>query len=115
MSSTILPPSDGSITVIPGFLDFQATYNADLPWAVFPSKDHLQGVTSISFSELAQASHRVAHFARPGRNGPESEVVAVLVNCDVVLYVTLLTGLMRAGIIVSVILLSLLKRNLINM
>ena len=101
MANPVPPPRDGSITVVPGFIDFHAQHNADLPYAVFPSKDHADGMDEVSFSEFALASHRIAHFARPGRVGDDGQVVAVLINCDVILYVALLTGLMRAGIIVS--------------
>ena len=96
-----LPPVDGSVPVIPGFIDFHAVHNPDRAYAVFPSEKLPSGISSVSFSELAKATHRVAHYYRPGRNGPELEVVAVMVDTDTVLYTTLLMGLMRAGIAVS--------------
>ncbi|EKM50749.1 uncharacterized protein PHACADRAFT_213638 [Phanerochaete carnosa HHB-10118-sp] len=55
------PPLDGSIPILPGFIDF-----------------HAQQLTS----QLARAADRVAYKLRPNRSGPDSEVVAILVNCD---------------------------------
>lgn len=100
------PPLGGSVTVLPGFVDFHAEHNPNSVWAVFPSLDDPDGKTFITYSELAQASHRVAHAVRPGRKGPEQEVVAILVNCDTVHYVTLLVGLRRAGIVVRAIIMT---------
>jgi acyl-CoA synthetase (AMP-forming)/AMP-acid ligase II len=95
-----LPPVDGSITVIPGFVDFHATHNADRTWAIFPSDKNPSGTSTISFGEFARATHRVAHHVRPNRAGPEREVVVVFAHTDAVLYNALLAGMMRAGIIV---------------
>lgn len=97
------PPLDGSVTVLPGFVDFHAEHNPNSVWAVFPSLDDPNEKTCITYSELAQASHRIAHAVRPGRKGSEQEVVAILVNCDTVHYVTFLVGLRRAGIVVRAI------------
>ena len=94
-----LPPLDGSLDVLPGFVDFHAAHNADYPWAVFPSSNG--GIDSISFSEFAKATHRMAHALRPDRVGADGEVVATIVNCDSVHYVALLVGLVRAGLVVS--------------
>ncbi|KAJ3528253.1 hypothetical protein NM688_g8022 [Phlebia brevispora] len=92
------PPLDRSLQVLPGFLDFQAEHNGDNPWVLFPSISG-KGVDSISFAELARASHRVAHILRPHRQGQDGEVVAVLINCDTVLYVALILGMVRAGLV----------------
>ena len=37
---------------------------------------------------------------RPGRRGSEREVVILLIHTDTILYVSLLAGLIRAGIVV---------------
>ena len=95
-----LPPLDGSIPVLPGFLDFHAANNPHHPWALFPSvlgKD----TQAISFSELADATHRVAHAMRPDREGVDGEVIALIIHCDTVLYVAVLIGIIRAGFVVS--------------
>ncbi|KAJ3557049.1 hypothetical protein NM688_g1689 [Phlebia brevispora] len=97
MSSPLhLPPLDGSLTVLPGFLDFHAEYNPDRPWAVYPWSGD---VGSISFSELAKATHRLAHFLRPDASIQSRDIAVVLVNCDTVLYATVLMGIARAGMV----------------
>ena len=99
MSRLELPPLDGSIDVLPGLVDFHAERNPEHAWAIFPSASG--GISSISFAEFAKATHRIAHILRPNRSGPEGEVVAVIVNCDSILYVALLVGMVRAGLVVS--------------
>lgn len=109
------PPLDGSIHVLPGLVDFHATHNADLPWA-FLASDAESPVSSVSFLEFAHATHRIAHALRPGRAGPENEVVAILVNCDTILYLALVAGMVRAGLVVRnvlVVIFSLLKHHLV--
>ncbi|KAI0085165.1 hypothetical protein BDY19DRAFT_909277 [Irpex rosettiformis] len=101
MTSTnpVLPPLNGSLTLTPGFVDFHAKHNANLPWAVFPSRDGPTKLDSVSFGELAKASHRIAHRARPGREGTEGEVVGLLIHCDALLYAAIIHGLARAGLV----------------
>lgn len=104
-SSTFQPPPlDGSITFLPGVVDFNAEHNPTHAWSVFLSQEEPKRKIYISYPELARASHKVAHHFRPAREGAEQEVVAILVNCDVLLYMTLLVGLKRAGIVVSILL-----------
>lgn len=88
------PPLDGSIPVLPGFVDFHAKHNPHLPWAVYPS-----GLSraSISFREYADATHRVAHAFRPDKTHANGKVVAVIIHTDNVLYLAILAGLVRAG------------------
>lgn len=99
--AAIPAPLDGSLVTVTDFTDFHATHNATLPWLIFPSKGSAQFISEISFYEMNKASHRVAHLLRPGRQGPEREVVAVIVNTDVLLYIAVLLGLLRAGFVVN--------------
>lgn len=92
------PPLDGSLDVLPGFVDFQATHNPNLPWAKFPSIHDPTQATAISYAEMAKATHRVAHVVRPDRAGKEGEIVGILVNCDTVSYLALMIGMVRAGL-----------------
>ncbi|KAF7789161.1 hypothetical protein EIP86_000098 [Pleurotus ostreatoroseus] len=98
LSPPQLPPLDGSIPVLPGFLDFHAANNPDHPWALFPSVLG-KGTQAISFSELAAATHRIAHAVRPDREGVNGEVIALIIHCDTVLYVATLIGIVRAGFV----------------
>lgn len=97
----ILPPLDGSLTLTPGLVDFHAEHNANLPWAVFPSRNDPSQLESVSFAELAKATHRIAHRVRPNKQGPSGEVVALLIHCDALLYAALMHGFVRAGLVVS--------------
>lgn len=101
-----IPPLDGSLTVIPGFVDFHAQHNADFPWTKFPSRTHPGQADAITFVQFAQATHRVAHKVRPRRQGSDGEVVTLLIHCDTILYVATLAGLMRANIVVSALVLT---------
>jgi acyl-coenzyme A synthetase/AMP-(fatty) acid ligase len=95
-----MPPLDGSISyVVPGLVDFHAEHNPDRPWAFLASDSH-HPPSWVTFLEFAKATHRVAHALRPGRTGPEKEVVALLINCDNVMYLALIAGMIRAGLIV---------------
>ncbi|KAH9951150.1 hypothetical protein B0H21DRAFT_855734, partial [Amylocystis lapponica] len=89
------PPIDGTLSLIPGFLDFHAEHNPICPIFTFPSKVFPE----ISFLEFAEATHRIAHILRPARSGPDGEIVAVLIHCDTVLYHALLIGMVRAGMV----------------
>lgn len=60
MLSLTSPPLDGSVTMIPGLVDFHADHNPDLAWVVFPSASADDGAASISFREFANATHKVA-------------------------------------------------------
>jgi acyl-CoA synthetase (AMP-forming)/AMP-acid ligase II len=99
-SSPTLPPLDGSITVLPGFVDFYARYNPDCEWTRLAA-DGDGPVTSLSFREFADATHRIARIFRPDGVHVIGEVVAVLIHCDTILYLALLVGLVRAGFVVS--------------
>ncbi|EKM50750.1 uncharacterized protein PHACADRAFT_153004 [Phanerochaete carnosa HHB-10118-sp] len=97
-SNPARPPLDGSIPVLPGFIDFHAQNNPERPWALLSAGPGLP-VEAISFAEFSRAADRVAHKLRPNRSGPDNEVVAIFVNCDATLYLALLAGMMRAGIV----------------
>ncbi|KIP12189.1 hypothetical protein PHLGIDRAFT_371020 [Phlebiopsis gigantea 11061_1 CR5-6] len=94
-----LPPLDGSLPTIPDVADYVASRSPDRPWFVFPSKDDPKESAQISCAEMVEASHRIAHILRPGRKGPEREVIALLLNTDTVLYAAVLLGLLRAGFV----------------
>lgn len=97
-SIPVYPPMDGSLT-LRGLVDFNAQNNPTLPLFIY--SETVGSVTEISFLEFARASHRVGHLIRPGRTGPEGEVVALIANTDSLLYEALFSGMMRAGIVVS--------------
>ena len=95
-------PLDGSLPTLPDLADFYAKYHYAAPWLMYPSKEKGGKPETISYGEMAWASHRVAHIFRPRRDGPEREVVAVIINADTVLYSAVMLGLMRAGFVVRI-------------
>ncbi|EKM50011.1 uncharacterized protein PHACADRAFT_130503 [Phanerochaete carnosa HHB-10118-sp] len=96
---THLPPLDGTLLTILDIVDFHATHNANNPWFIFLSKDSPEELVPISHHEMAQASHRIAHRMRPNREGPDAEVVVLLVNTDAILCIAVILGLIRAGLV----------------
>ena len=99
----VFPPLDGSLRVLPDLVDFHAQYNPEGPWALLFS-DVDSPVSIVSFLQFAQATHRISHALRPNRAGPENERVALLINCDTVLYLALVVGMVRAGLVVRIVL-----------
>lgn len=95
-----VPPLDGSLPVLPGFVDFHAQHNPEREWARL-AREGDGGVSAISFLEFSEATHRAAYALRPDGTHATDEVVAVLINCDTILYLAMLVGLVRAGYIVS--------------
>lgn len=95
-----LPPLDGSVSVLPGLADFHAQHNPQHPWALFPTGD--SDVSSISWLEFSKASHRLAYWLMPHGPAKTRDVVAIIIHCDTILYVTLLLGMARAGLVVRV-------------
>jgi len=96
----IPPPTDGSVT-LPETVDFHRQHNPTLPVYVFV-EDGASNTTEISYLEFGRACDRVAHYLRSGRRGPEREPVAVMALSDTLLYQTLVVGIMRAGLIVTI-------------
>ena len=98
----VAPPIDGSVT-LPETIDFHRKHNPTVPVYVF-IEDGASNITNVTHLEFGRACDRVAHYLRPGRRGPEREVVAVLALSDSLLYQAVVIGIMRAGLIVRVIL-----------
>ncbi|KZT70541.1 acetyl-CoA synthetase-like protein [Daedalea quercina L-15889] len=93
-----LPPLDGSVSVLPGFVDYHAKHGPDRALYVFPYPDLSSNeLRTISYLDFAQATHRIAHALRPKREGQEGAVVAMIMNVDTALYHAILVGLIRAG------------------
>ncbi|CCM03416.1 uncharacterized protein FIBRA_05547 [Fibroporia radiculosa] len=91
------PPLDGTVDVLPGFLDFHARHNPSKPMWRFPPLEPQPDV--VTYSQFADATHRIAHAVRPGRTGTERVVVAIFVHCDTLFYYALMIGIIRSGFI----------------
>lgn len=96
-----LAPFDGTLVTLVDFVDFHVERNPHFPWLVYPSETSEDGISCISYSSIASASHRIASVVRPDRHGPDDQVIAVLLHTDSVVYVTIFLGIIRAGYIVS--------------
>ncbi|CAA7265482.1 unnamed protein product [Cyclocybe aegerita] len=98
MSSTRLsPPQDGSVT-LPEAVDYHRKQHPTRPMFVFQA-DGRPDITEVSYLEFARATDRVAHYLRPGRKGPEGQVVGLVALSDTLLYHAVTIGIMRAGMI----------------
>ena len=78
------PLNDGTLPAVVGQLDWHAEHNPNVPWVLFPSPEDPKTVRSLSFSDLALATHRVAHILRPGRAGADGEPIAMVFHCDTI-------------------------------
>ncbi|KAH7882112.1 putative aminoadipate reductase [Phlebopus sp. FC_14] len=98
-SSTELsyPPLDGSLFPHE-MLEFNATRNPNHPMFIFWDED-INSVRSISHLEFYRTCQRIAHTLRPNRQGQDYEVVAIIANCDTILYHALFIGLIYAGLV----------------
>ena len=94
-------PQDGSLLSPVDFVDFNATHNGNLPWLLFPSDQAEEAITSISFQEMAEATHRLAHLLFHNVNTLERHVVILLIHADAPLYIVAILGIMRAGFVES--------------
>ena len=101
MSQSVIPPVDGTLPSLIDFVDFHAKYNANHPHFVFPSLSDPAKLASLSFADIAEASHRVAHFLRPNGQGKIGDVIGILLHTDAVLYAAIFLGALRAGLVVS--------------
>nr|GAT45909.1 acetyl-CoA synthetase-like protein [Mycena chlorophos] len=99
MNSTatfIQPPVDGSLDVS-GIIDFHRTTPNLTAAYSFANEDG--AIVDVSHFEFVRAAHRVAHLLRPGRQGPEGQVVGIVALTDSLLYQTLTTGCIIAGLV----------------
>lgn len=96
------PPLDGSLPAVWGALDWRAKHTPSDPWIVFPYGDYSDERVCLTFADCATASHRVAYALHLARVSSQDRVIAaVLVNTDNIHYALLMSGIMRAGLIVS--------------
>lgn len=96
----VAPPTDGSV-LLPETVDFHTKHNPTGPIYVF-IEDGASDITQVAHLEFGRACDRVAHHVRPGRRGPEREVVGVLALSDSLLYQAIVIGIMRAGFVVRI-------------
>ncbi|KZT21262.1 acetyl-CoA synthetase-like protein [Neolentinus lepideus HHB14362 ss-1] len=93
-----LPPLDGSVAFAE-LVDFRLQHNSDRTFAVFPSDVSDGEPIHITYLEWCRAIHRVAHILRPKAEFESRQVVGIVVNCDTLMYSTIIVALIRAGFI----------------
>ncbi|TFK51599.1 acetyl-CoA synthetase-like protein [Heliocybe sulcata] len=91
-----LPAVDGSSS-FESFVDFHLSHNPTSAYAVFPQQSDEEELR-VSFLEWGRAVHRAARLLRPGLSASKGEVVALIVNCDTLIYTAVLMGMIRAGL-----------------
>ncbi|KAF8174554.1 putative aminoadipate reductase [Pholiota molesta] len=64
-------------------------------------EDGASEITNVNYFEFTRAADRVAHHFRPGRQGRDGEIVAVVALSDSLLYHAVTLGLMRAGMVIK--------------
>lgn len=104
----VFPPVDGSL-LLHETLEYHLERHAELPMYAF-HEEGKETETELSYLEFSRACHRVAHALAPkiafGEGAPvKRPVVAFMALADVVVYQAIVIGLMRIGVVVSLLLL----------
>ncbi|KAH7890598.1 acetyl-CoA synthetase-like protein [Phlebopus sp. FC_14] len=92
------PPLDGSL-LFADLINWHIDRNNSFPMFVYPNESVPGSTTSITFLEFGRAAHRVAHALRPGRHGPEGQVVILIANTDTLLHQAVVAGMSIAGLV----------------
>ncbi|QRV80473.1 acetyl-CoA synthetase-like protein [Ceratobasidium sp. AG-Ba] len=96
-SSFIHPPTDGSVP-LNHIVDFHLRYNPQCPWVVLAATEDRPEV-AVTYEQLAHAVHRAAHIINPGASIPQGTNVGILATADTIVYLTLILGISRAGLV----------------
>ncbi|KAJ7255805.1 hypothetical protein B0H12DRAFT_1202107 [Mycena haematopus] len=84
---------------LPDVVSFHSQTNPAHAVYVYAEPDPSDRVVSITNLEYARATHRVARFLRPNREGADGQVVAIIALSDTLLYQSLIVGLITANLI----------------
>ncbi|KAF8601146.1 acetyl-CoA synthetase-like protein [Ceratobasidium sp. AG-I] len=93
----VRPPTDGSIT-LERIIDFHLDNNPSHPFAVLYDV-HSRSQSTITYKQLAHAVHRAAHIINPGASIPQGTNIAIFISTDTIMYIALVLGAMRAGLV----------------
>ncbi|KAG9308660.1 putative aminoadipate reductase [Chiua virens] len=89
------PPLDGSL-FLQEMIEFNATHNPSRTFYTFYD-ERINGLRHVSHLEFYRACQRIAHVVRPNGQGPTNAVIAIISNCDTILYQALTMGVIFAG------------------
>jgi acyl-CoA synthetase (AMP-forming)/AMP-acid ligase II len=96
-SSPVYPTLSGkSQPNLAQILDFNLEHNPNFPIFVYAENGSTKDIKMV---EYVRAAHRLARAIRG--NSQPGEVVAVVANIDALLYSALITGIIKAGLVVS--------------
>lgn len=91
------PPTNG--TVDPAHaIDFNLNKNSDHLFAVLYDLKSTSK-TELTFGQLARAAHLAAHVINPGAAIPQGTNVGILVSTSSVMYIAMVLGVIRAGLV----------------
>lgn len=93
------PSLDGSL-FLPEMIEFNAKHNPTHTFYTFYD-EHVNDLRHVSHLEFYRACQRIAHAVRPDRQGPDDTIIAIIANCDTILYHALTMGVIYAGFIVG--------------
>ncbi|QRV95150.1 AMP binding enzyme [Ceratobasidium sp. AG-Ba] len=96
-SEFVRPPTDGSLP-FGSVVDFHLTHNPQHPWAVL-SRMSNKPETTVTYEQLGHAVHRAACVLNPDGSLPRGTRVGILISTDSVVYITLVLGAIRAGLV----------------
>jgi acyl-coenzyme A synthetase/AMP-(fatty) acid ligase len=85
----------------PELVDYHLAHNPDSTYAIFPGKNVGDEPSHISLLEFGRAAQRFARAVYPGAPVNHGAVVAFIANCDTLMYMSAIVGLIRAGFTVS--------------
>ncbi|CAE6433215.1 unnamed protein product [Rhizoctonia solani] len=93
------PATDGSVS-LNQLVDYHIERNPECQFATLvdvsetPNGQHL-----VNYKQLAHATHRAAHIVNPGSALPQGTRVAILTSTDTIVNITLILGILRAGLV----------------
>ncbi|KAG8783074.1 hypothetical protein FRC12_020140 [Ceratobasidium sp. 428] len=96
-SDRALPPTDGSVP-LGSVVDFHLQHNPKRTWAILAGIDD-SPPAPVTYEQLGFAVHRAAHILNPGALLPRGTQIGILISTDTVVYLALLFGAMRAGLV----------------
>jgi acyl-CoA synthetase (AMP-forming)/AMP-acid ligase II len=90
---------------VPELIDYHLEHSPDLTFTTFPGESINDEPSRISFLEFGRATQRFARAVRPDAPVKHGETVGIIANCDSLMYITAIAGLVRAGLTVRLCLL----------
>ncbi|KAF9479408.1 acetyl-CoA synthetase-like protein [Pholiota conissans] len=93
----ILPPIDGSL-LWPDTLAFHEKHNADQAFYVW-KEDDAKEITELTYGEFVKAARRAPHLLDPRIDISSRPVVAIVALADTLVYQTVVTGMISAGVV----------------